>query len=174
MCICYRQEESYTSSKGNIDPDDPLFLRPSFIDDLKSVLVIDEENEALFQQKTRNFFICTFLMCAAIVAISVFVAAFVADNIQSKFHTAVQQVTTMLATSENVLFTGHNHLLTTGTDDRSLTGTRAIMKVSGHQYQWLAGGYDLEIRLLGVASMVVTRWIVAFLRSKFIYSDIHN
>ena len=51
----------------------------------------------------------------------------------------------MLATSKNVLFQGHNHLLTTGTDDPSLTGTRVIIKVSGHQYQWLAGGYDLEI-----------------------------
>ena len=32
----------------------------------------------------------------------------------------VHQVTTMLATSKNVLFPGHNHLLTTGTDDPSL------------------------------------------------------
>ena len=51
----------------------------------------------------------------------------------------------MLATSKSVLFPGHNHLLTTGTDDPSLTGVRAIIKVNGHQYQWLAGGYDLEI-----------------------------
>ena len=39
-------------------------------------------------------------------------------------------------------------LLTTGTDDPSLyhpSANRAIMKVKGHQYQWLAGGYDLEI-----------------------------
>ena len=64
-------------------------------------------------------------------------------------HTAtkatIHQVTTLLATSKNVLFPGHNHLLTTGTDDPSLTGARAIIKVSGHQYWWLAGGYDLEI-----------------------------
>ena len=26
-----------------------------------------------------------------------------------------------------------------------LAGARAIIKVSGHQYQWLAGGYDMEI-----------------------------
>ena len=52
----------------------------------------------------------------------------------------IHQVTAMLATSKNVLFPGHNHLLTTGTDD-----PRAIIKVSGHQYQWLASGYDLEI-----------------------------
>ena len=28
----------------------------------------------------------------------------------------------------------------------TLTCARAIIKVPGHQYQWLAGGYDLEIR----------------------------
>ena len=69
----------------------------------------------------------------------------------------------MVATSKNVLFPGHNYLLSTGTDDPSLAGTRAIIKGSGHQYWWLAGGYDLEIgHLLEVASMVVTWWIVAF------------
>ena len=51
----------------------------------------------------------------------------------------------MLATSKNVLFPGHNHLLTTGTDDPLLAGAWAIIKVSGHHYRWLAGGYDLEI-----------------------------
>ena len=51
----------------------------------------------------------------------------------------------MLTTSKNVLFSGHNHPLTTGTDDHSLYGTREIIRVSGHQYRWLAGGYDLEI-----------------------------
>ena len=51
----------------------------------------------------------------------------------------------MLATSKNVLFPGHNHLLTISTDDPSLAGVQAIIKVSGHQYRWLAGGYDLEI-----------------------------
>ena len=30
-------------------------------------------------------------------------------------------------------------------DDTYLAGARSIIKVSGHQYQWLAGGYDLEI-----------------------------
>ena len=50
----------------------------------------------------------------------------------------------MLATSENVLFLGYNHLLTTGTDDPSLAGARVI--VLGHQYGWLAGGYDMEMR----------------------------
>ena len=51
----------------------------------------------------------------------------------------------MLATSKNVQCPGHNHLLTTGTDDPSLIGAQAIIKVPGHQYQWLASGYDLEI-----------------------------
>ena len=50
----------------------------------------------------------------------------------------IHQVTIML-------FPGHNRQLTTGSDDLSLAGTRVIIKVSGHQYQWLAGGYDLEI-----------------------------
>ena len=43
---------------------------------------------------------------------------------------------------------GHNHLLTTGTDDPTLIITwapaRVIIKVSGHRHWWLAGGYDLE------------------------------
>ena len=42
----------------------------------------------------------------------------------------IHLVTTMAVTSKNVLLPG---------------GARAIIKVSGHQYQWLAGGYDLEI-----------------------------
>ena len=32
----------------------------------------------------------------------------------------IHQVTTMLATSKNLLFPGHNHLLTNDTDDPSL------------------------------------------------------
>ena len=51
----------------------------------------------------------------------------------------------MLATSKDVLFTGHNHLLTTGTDDPSLAGAWAIIKVSGHPYRWFSGGYNLVI-----------------------------
>ena len=34
--------------------------------------------------------------------------------------TTIHQVTTMLAISKNVVFPGHNQLLTTGTDDPSL------------------------------------------------------
>ena len=51
----------------------------------------------------------------------------------------------MLATSKNVLFQGHDHLLTTGTVDPSLTGARVIITVLGNQHQWLARGYDLEV-----------------------------
>ena len=53
----------------------------------------------------------------------------------------------MLVTSKNVLYPGHNHLLTIGIDDPSLAGILSIIKASGDQYQWLAGGYDLEIGL---------------------------
>ena len=67
----------------------------------------------------------------------------------AKKNPTMHQVTTMLATSKNVLFPGHNQLLTTGADDPSLAGARAIIKVSGHQHRWLAvaGGYDLEIHV---------------------------
>ena len=57
----------------------------------------------------------------------------------------IHQVTTMLATSKNALLTGHNHLLTTDTDNPSLAGVQEIIKVLGHQYWWLAGAYDLAI-----------------------------
>ena len=60
----------------------------------------------------------------------------------------IHQLTTMLSTSKNVLLSGHNHLLTTGADDPSLAGIQTIINVSGHQRQWLAGGYDLEIGYL--------------------------
>ena len=57
----------------------------------------------------------------------------------------IHQVTTMLATSKNVQFPGHNHLLTTGTDDPTLCLSPEHQQVMGHQYWWLAGGYDLEL-----------------------------
>ena len=56
----------------------------------------------------------------------------------------IHQVTTMLATSKNVLFPGHNHLLTTGTDD--------LMLSLSPEHQ----------DIFKVAIMVVTWWIVAF------------
>ena len=52
----------------------------------------------------------------------------------------IHQVTTMLATSKNVLFPGPNHLLTTGADDPTLCLLPEHQRVKGHQYQWLAGG----------------------------------
>ena len=63
----------------------------------------------------------------------------------------IHLVTTMLAASENVLFPGYDHLLTTGTDDSTFSLSperqRAIVKVimNGHEYWWLSSGYDLDI-----------------------------
>ena len=49
-------------------------------------------------------------------------------------------------TSKNVLFPGHNHLLLTTNTDGPLPRWRLGNNQSvGHQYRWLAGGYDLEI-----------------------------
>ena len=77
----------------------------------------------------------------------------------------------MLATSKNVLFPGHNHLLTSGT---GLPDTLIIVPVpatvKSHQYQWLAAGYGLEIgHFLEVTSMVVAWWIGAFLGSVWVH-----
>ena len=82
-------------------------------------------------------------------------------------NSTIHQVTTMLATSKNVVFPGNNYLLTTGTDDPSLAGAWAIIKMSCYQYPWLAGGWlwPGNRTFLEVASMVVTWWIVAFMRS---------
>ena len=44
----------------------------------------------------------------------------------------------------------------------TLVGAQLIIKVSGHQHQWLAGGYDGNTAFSKVASMVVTFWIVCF------------
>ena len=47
----------------------------------------------------------------------------------------------------------------------TLTGARAIIKVSGRQHWWLAGGYDLRNwTFLEVDSMVVRWWIVFFVQ----------
>ena len=59
--------------------------------------------------------------------------------------TATIHQVTMLATSKTVLFPDRNRMLTTGTDDLSLAGARAIIEISDHQYRWLPGGYDLKI-----------------------------
>ena len=54
------------------------------------------------------------------------------------------------------------------------TLARVIIKVSGYQHRWLAGGYDLEVTFLEVASMVVTWWIVAFLPSETLVTPIRT
>ena len=53
----------------------------------------------------------------------------------------IYYVATMLANSNNILFPGHNRLPITSIG----AGAQAIINVLGHQYSWLAGGYDLEI-----------------------------
>ena len=59
----------------------------------------------------------------------------------------IHQATSMLAIFTNVLFPGHNHLLTTGAENPTL---------------WLSLEHQT---FLEVASMVVTWWIVAFMYS---------
>ena len=44
-----------------------------------------------------------------------------------------------------VLFPGHNHPANPGTDDQTIWVSPKSKSVKGHQYRWLAGGYDLEI-----------------------------
>ena len=51
----------------------------------------------------------------------------------------IHLATTMLDTSKNVLFPGHNHQY--WWPDILII----IVKVKGHKYQWLAGGYDQGI-----------------------------
>ena len=59
---------------------------------------------------------------------------------------AIHQVTIMLATFKNILFPGHIHRYKwPDTLIITWTSVRVIIKVSGHQYQWLAGGYYQEI-----------------------------
>ena len=68
----------------------------------------------------------------------------------------IHQVTAMLSTSKNALFPAHNHLLTTGVDDLTLKLSPEHQRVKGHQYRWLAGGYDLEVELFW-------RWVALWL-----------
>ena len=72
-----------------------------------------------------------------------------------QMHTSTAQKT--LATSKNVLYPGHNHLLATSTDGPTLLSPER-QQVKGHQHRWFAGRYELQIgHFLEVASMVVTR-----------------
>ena len=38
-----------------------------------------------------------------------------------------------------------NMFTNTLSEKATISGAQAIIKVTGHQYRWLAGGYDLEI-----------------------------
>ena len=90
----------------------------------------------------------------------------------------INQVTAMLATSKNVLFPGYNHLLTTGTDDPTLWlwpershwnwwpftcwhsgNNQSVGPSAPAASRWLRSG---NMTFLEVASMAVTRWMVAF------------
>ena len=80
----------------------------------------------------------------------------------------------MLATSKNVLFPCHNHLLTPDTDDPSLYyhprwrlgDNQSVGSSVPVVSRWL---WPRNRIFLEVASMVVTWWIVAFLRSVTYY-----
>ena len=75
----------------------------------------------------------------------------------------IHQVTTMLATSKNVLFPSHNRLPTTGADDRTLWLSPEHQQGEGSSVpvvsRWLWPG---NRTFSEVANMVVTWWIVAF------------
>ena len=83
------------------------------------------------------------------------VDVFYLDCISQRRKATIYELITMLSTSKNVLFPGHNHLLTTGAYDLTLSLLPEHQRVKGHQYRWLPGGYDLGNRkLLEVDSMV--------------------
>ena len=76
----------------------------------------------------------------------------------------IHQVTTMLATSKNVLFPGHNHLLTSGAVDVTLWLSPEHQRVGSlvpvvSRWVWPGNRTFLEV---AIASMVVTWWIVVF------------
>ena len=85
----------------------------------------------------------------------------------------IHQLTTMLATSRNVLFPGYNHLLTIDADDPSLVGARVIISVGSSAPMVSRRLWPGNRACLEVASMVVSWWVVAFLcsaRSLYIIS----
>ena len=62
----------------------------------------------------------------------------------------IHQATTILATSKNYLFPGHNPLANQwywwpNTLIITWEPVRATVRVKSHKYRWLAGGYNLEI-----------------------------
>ena len=69
----------------------------------------------------------------------------------------IHQLTTMLATSRcAVPFPGHNHLLTTSTDNQSIGPS--VLAVS----RWLWRGTRTFLEVTSMVAYVVTWWIVAF------------
>ena len=54
------------------------------------------------------------------------------DSLRKK--ATIHRVTIMLATSKNVLFPGHNHLLTTGTDTQHFDYRPSASKVTRNMY----------------------------------------
>ena len=77
--------------------------------------------------------------------------------------TTIHQVTTMLATSTNVLFPGYKQLLTTGADDSLVLRWWSKCRSSAPVVsRWLWPG---NRTFLEVISIVVTWWIVAVLPS---------
>ena len=102
-------------------------------------------------------------VCSHVQSLNSWWKTSITGAVSSRKKATIHQVTTMLATSKNVLFPGHYHLLTTGADDPSLWISPERQQVKGHQYcRWLWPGNKT---VLEVASMVVTWWIVAFLPS---------
>ena len=83
--------------------------------------------------------------------------------------TALCKKATMLVTSKNVLFPGHNHSANHwyGCPSTLLSArvpARVIFKVLGHRYRWLVEWLWPENMIFSeVASMVVTWWMMAFL-----------
>ena len=96
-------------------------------------------------------------------------------DVPARQKATIHQVTTMLATSKNVIFPGPNHQCWWNfTLIITLTGTRPIIKVLGHQHWWLAGGYNLEIgHFKRWLAWWFTWWIDVFLH-RAVKSNIHE
>ena len=81
----------------------------------------------------------------------------------------INQVITMLATSKNVLFPGHNHLLTTGADDPSVTwwivafGGSGITPDKGHITHLVC--YGLLLSLVSMTSTKYLPWVQSLSKS---------
>ena len=72
--------------------------------------------------------------------------------------TTTHQVTTILATSKNVLFPGHNHLLTTSTDDLTLWLSPERQRSSDLQQKFTYEDGDREIVIPLALLMTFIQW----------------